>query len=66
MPKNVFWPAALTVMGFILLADNVGFLPSIFSFLWPLIIVIVGLGGIITADREEWLKEPKKKTKKKK
>lgn len=61
MPKNVFWPAAITVMGFTILADRAGLLPQAFSFLWPLILVIVGLGGIITSDRKEWLKEIKKK-----
>jgi hypothetical protein len=37
-----------------------GYLPQAFWNLWPLILVIVGLGGLITADREEWLVENKK------
>jgi hypothetical protein len=55
MPKKVFWPATLVVMGFILLASNLGVLPPTFWELWPLILIVVGLGGLITADREQWL-----------
>lgn len=68
MPKKVFWPASLVVMGFILLASNLGMLPSIFWNLWPIILIVVGLGGLLTADREEWLVETelqKKKSSKK-
>jgi uncharacterized membrane protein len=65
MPKKVFWPVTLVVMGFILLASNLGILPPTFWNLWPIILIVVGLGGLITVDREEWLVEPKKKSKKK-
>ncbi len=65
MPKNLFWPISLTVMGFVILSTNLGLLPVDFWFLWPIILIVVGLGGILTADREEWLCEPKKKVKKK-
>lgn len=61
MPKNVFWPAALAIMGFILLSSNLGMLPRDFWNLWPIILIVVGLGGLITADNDEWLCEPKKK-----
>jgi hypothetical protein len=61
MPKTVFWPAALAIMGFILLSSNLGMLPRDFWNLWPIILIVVGLGGLITADRDEWLCEPKKK-----
>lgn len=64
MPKKTFWPASLVVMGFILLSSNLGILPPTFWNLWPIILIVVGLGGLITADREEWL-APKKKVKKK-
>jgi hypothetical protein len=60
MPKKVFWPVTLVVMGLIFMASNMGYLPQAFWNLWPLILVIVGLGGLITADREEWLVENKK------
>jgi hypothetical protein len=61
MPKKVFWPVTLVVMGLIFMASNMGYLPKAFWNLWPLILVIVGLGGLITSDRDEWL-VPSKKT----
>lgn len=61
MPKKVFWPVTLVVMGLIFMASNMGYLPSAFWNLWPLILVIVGLGGLITADRDEWMVTTKKK-----
>lgn len=63
MPKKVFWPAAMVVMGFILLASQFNLLPDTFWFLWPIILIVVGLGGLLTADRDEWL-VPTKKSKK--
>jgi hypothetical protein len=60
MPKSVFWPATLVVMGLIFLASNMGMLPATFWNFWPLILIIVGLGGLLTADREEWLVDLKK------
>lgn len=58
MPKSYFWPAALVVMGLIFLADQVGLLPKDFWNLWPLILIVVGLGGLLTADRKDWLVGP--------
>jgi len=75
MPKKVFWPATLVTMGLIFMASNMGLLPRAFWNLWPLILVVVGLGGLITSDTDEWLidsskkkarKSPKKKSSKKK
>jgi Domain of unknown function (DUF5668) len=60
MPKRVFWPIALVVMGIIFLASNVGMLPRSFWNLWPLILIIVGLGGLLISDREEWVTPEKK------
>jgi len=60
MPKKVFWPVTLVVMGLIFMASNMGYLPEALWNLWPLILVIVGLGGLITSDREEWLVANKK------
>ncbi len=68
MPKNVFWPATLVIMGFIFLASNLGMLPKEFWNFWPLVLIVVGLGGLLTSDREEWIVEvnkPKSKRKKK-
>lgn len=66
MPKRVFWPAALVVMGLIFLASNLGMLPREFWNLWPLILIVVGLGGLLTSDREEWMVDTKKSKKKRK
>lgn len=69
MPKNVFWPVTLVVMGLIFMASNLGLLPSMFWNLWPIILLVVGLGGLITSDQDEWFvtsKTPKKKASKKK
>lgn len=67
MPKNVFWPATLVVMGLIFLASNLGMLPAEFWNFWPLVLIIVGLGGLLTSDREEWLVnvKPQKKSRRK-
>jgi hypothetical protein len=63
MPKRVFWPLTLVIMGLIFMASNVGLLPTSFWNLWPLILVIVGLGGLLTSDKEEWdVQTPAKKT----
>jgi hypothetical protein len=59
MPKRIFWPVTLVIMGLIFMASNMGYLPKAFWNLWPLILVVVGLGGLITSDREEWLIENK-------
>lgn len=64
MPKRVFWPASLVTMGLIFLASNLGFLPREFWNLWPLLLIIVGLGGLLLSDRDEWLSEPSKAKKK--
>ncbi len=61
MPKRVFWPASLVVMGLIFLASNLGLLPAIFWNLWPLILIIVGLGGLLISDREDWDSTSKKR-----
>ena len=66
MKKAYFWPAAMIVMGLVILAQNLQMLPAGFENFWPLILVVVGLGGLLTADREEWLHEPKKPRKSKK
>lgn len=59
MPKRVFWPTALVVMGLIFMASNLGYLPARFWNLWPVILVVVGLGGLLTSDRDQWIKASK-------
>lgn len=75
MPKAYFWPVALIVMGIVLLASRLEMIPADYADLWPVLLLVVGLGGLLTADRTEWLYTPKKnstkvkskaKTKKKK
>ena len=61
MPKRVFWPVAAVIMGLIFLASNLGMLPNSLWNLWPLILIVVGLGGLLTADTDEWYALPKKK-----
>jgi len=65
MQKAYFWPVALVVMGLVMLAQILNMLPKDFFNLWPLVMIVAGLGGLLTADRKEWLVEPKKKTKRK-
>lgn len=60
MPKRVFWPVAMITMGLIFLASNLGLLPRDFWNLWPIILIVVGLGGLLTSDRNEWLWQPKR------
>jgi len=66
MPKRMFWPLAMVVMGLIFLASNLGLLPQAMWSLWPLILILGGLGGLVIGDRDEWLsvsKQTKKKGK---
>lgn len=58
MPKHIFWPATLVTMGLIFLASNMGYLPVAFWNLWPIILIVVGLGGLLTSDRTEWMTSP--------
>ncbi len=55
MPKRVFWPIAMVILGLIFLASNLGMLPREFWNLWPIILIVVGLGGLLTSDRDEWM-----------
>lgn len=62
MPKRVFWPVAMVTMGLIFLASNLGLLPRQFWNLWPVILIIVGLGGLLTSDNEDWDGQPRSTT----
>lgn len=62
MPKKVFWPITLIIMGLIFMASNMGYLPAALWNFWPIILIIVGLSGLITSDREEWLHVEQKPT----
>lgn len=54
MPKRVFWPVAMVVVGLILIATSMGLLPAAFWNLWPIVLIVVGLGGLLISDKEEW------------
>jgi hypothetical protein len=62
MPKRVFWPVALLVMGLVFLAQNMGYFPAAFWNLWPLMLIVVGLGGLITSDTDRWMYNSKSTT----
>lgn len=64
MPKRVFWPVAMIVIGLILVASSRGLLPRAFWNLWPIILIVVGLGGLLISDKEEWDGQPKSTVKK--
>jgi len=56
----------MVILGLIFLASNLGMLPRAFWNLWPIILIVVGLGGLLTSDREEWMASetaPKKTSK---
>ncbi|HPS40801.1 MAG TPA: DUF5668 domain-containing protein [Candidatus Woesebacteria bacterium] len=65
MSKNVFWPVTLVIMGLIFMASNMGYLPAALWNLWPLILIVVGLGGLVISDREEWVTKEIKPSNKK-
>lgn len=77
MSKRMFWPVAMLVIGLILIATKLELLSTQFLNLWPIILIVVGLGGLLVSDKEEWdtpptpttkratLKKLKKTTKKK-
>jgi len=60
MPKKVFWPASLVVMGLVFMAAILDLLPREFLSFWILLLIIVGLGGLLTSDRDEWMVSTKK------
>jgi len=66
MPKHVFWPVTMVIFGLIFLASNLGMLPREFWNLWPIIFIVVGLGGLLTSDKKEWLFDTSEKKKSKK
>lgn len=57
MPKRAFFPAALVVFGLIEIASMMGFLPAMFRDFWPVIMIVVGLGGLLVSDRDEWMSD---------
>ena len=64
MPKRMFWPVAMVVIGIILIASRMRLLPMQLWNLWPIVLIIVGLGGLLISDKEEWDGQPKSTIKK--
>lgn len=64
MPKRMFWPIAMLVIGSILIATRLELLPVEFVNLWPIVLIVVGLGGLLISDKEEWDGQPKSTIKK--
>lgn len=62
MPKRVFVPLAIIILGLVILAANLGMLPAALWNLWPLILIIVGLGLLVTSDSDDWTSKPARKT----
>jgi len=60
MPKRAFYPAALILFGLIEMANLMGYLPIYFRDFWPVLMIIVGLGGLLTSDKEDWMSSLKK------
>ena len=54
MPKRMFWPVAMLVVGLILIATKMDLLPAQLWNLWPIVLIVVGLAGLLVSDKEEW------------
>jgi hypothetical protein len=51
MNRNAVWPVILIVLGVVLLAHNLGFLPfghlrAIFATWWPVILIVIGVAAL--------------------
>lgn len=55
MPKRAFYPAVLILFGLIEMANLMGYFPVALRDFWPVLMIIVGLGGLLTADKEGWM-----------
>lgn len=54
MPKHTFFAATVLVFGLIWLAANLGLLPMFLLNFWPLMMILVGLGGLVLGDKSSW------------
>lgn len=55
MTKQYFWPLSLIIFGTIMAATILGFLPMYLLWFWPVVMLLVGLGALLVADRDEWM-----------
>lgn len=65
MSKQYFWPLSLIIFGFILASTMMGYLPMYLLWFWPAVMLIVGLGALLVADRNDWMVSAKPKSVKK-
>lgn len=54
----------MLVIGAILIATRLELLPAEFFNLWPIVLIVVGLGGLLISDKEEWDGQSKSTVKK--
>ena len=52
MNRNAVWPVILIVVGVLLLAHNLGFIPfaqlrAILATWWPVILIVIGVAGLV-------------------
>ena len=52
MNRNAIWPVLLIVLGFLLLARNLGFfdfaqLSAILAVWWPAILIVIGVAALV-------------------
>jgi len=52
MNRNAVWPVILIVLGVLLLAHNLGFIPfaqlrAILSTWWPVILIVIGVAALV-------------------
>jgi hypothetical protein len=61
--NNIFWGSALILLGTLFLLQTQGIIPSIFPYLWPIMLVLLGLSMIVSVywksgDEEETFSIP--------
>ncbi len=62
MSKRYFWPLSMIILGMIMTMTMLGYLPLYLLWFWPVVMLLVGLGGLLVADREEWMSSPPPKS----
>ena len=64
MSKRYFWPLSMIILGMIMTMTMLGYLPLYLLWLWPIVMLLVRLGALLVADRDEWIvASPKKPAK---
>jgi cytochrome c-type biogenesis protein CcmH/NrfF len=47
----------MIILGTIMTGTLFGYLPLYLLWFWPVVMLLVGLGALVVADREEWMVE---------